>query len=526
MFRGLNGGVNDDTPDLADPSPRYPGLSGAASAGLSLGLTELAAGLSTSVPSATAAVGSYIVDSSPPWLKDAAISTLGTADKGALAIGTAVVVLLVGAITGILAVRRRWVIPVVFATFAIVGIAAQLGQPGAAAAAVIISTSLAAAAGAGSLLLLFRVGGRRSATSPTDHAPSDRDRRLFLGALVGVAGVALGSAIIGRQLILARSEQVRTSLALPEPNVRVVPPQPGQFFDVPGLTPIVVKEPAFYRIDTALVVPNVDPDGWRLRVTGMVDRELELTLGDLMTMPQVERYVTIACVSNDVGERLVGNAAWQGVHLTTVLEEAGVQPGATQLVGRSVDGWTAGFPTEIAFDGRDPLIAIGMNGETLPRVHGYPARLIVPGLYGYTSATKWLEEIELTTWDAFDAYWVPRGWAKFAPIKTQSRIDVPKSGQRVEGGPVVAAGVAWAPTRGITRVEVQVDDDAWIDAEITEPLSPEAWIQWTAELSVSPGDHEIRARATDGAGERQPAPYVDPRPDGAEGWHFIRFRAV
>lgn len=518
--------MTDRTKDSTDSSPRHPGLSGAASAGLALGLTELAAGLSTSVPSATAAVGSYIVDASPPWLKDVAISTLGTADKGALAIGTAVVVLLVGALTGILAVERRWLVPAVFGTFAVVGIAAQLGRPGADPAAVILGTSLAAAAGAGSLLLLFRLGGRRSEASPTDHAPSDRDRRLFLGALVGVAGIALGSAIVGRQLILSRSEQIRTSLALPEPNVRVVPPQPGQFFDVPGLTPIVVEEPAFYRIDTALVVPNVDPEGWRLRVTGMVDREIELTLDDLMAMPQVERYVTIACVSNDVGEGLVGNAAWQGVHLTTVLEQAGVQPGASQLVGRSVDGWTAGFPTEVAFDGRDPLIAIGMNGDTLPRVHGYPARLIVPGLYGYTSATKWLEEIELTTWEAFDAYWVPRGWAKFAPIKTHSRIDVPKSGERIEGGAVVVAGVAWAPTRGISRVEVQVDDEEWIDAEITDPLSPEAWLQWKAELSVPLGDHEVRVRATDGAGERQPEPYVDPRPDGAEGWHSIRFKAV
>jgi DMSO/TMAO reductase YedYZ molybdopterin-dependent catalytic subunit len=339
-----------------------------------------------------------------------------------------------------------------------------------------------------------------------------------------VAGLALGTAIFGRRLILGRSEQLRASTVLPEPEVRVVALQPANSFDVPGLTPIVVKEPTFYRIDTALVVPVVDPETWRLKVTGMVDREVELTLDDLMAMPQVERYVTIACVSNEVGGGLVGNAVWQGVQLTRVLDQAGVRSGATQLVGRSVDGWTAGFPTEAAFDGRDPLIVIGMNGEPLPRRHGYPARLIVPGLYGYTSATKWLEEIELTTWDGFDAYWVPRGWSKYAPVKTQSRIDRPRSRDRLADGSVIAAGVAWAPNRGVARVEVQLDDGPWMDAEVSEPLAPEAWVQWKAALSASPGDHQLRVRATAGDGDRQPETPQRPRPDGATGWHTVKFK--
>jgi DMSO/TMAO reductase YedYZ molybdopterin-dependent catalytic subunit len=520
--------MHDSEVSIDAARPRYPGLSGAAAAGLALGLTELAAGISTAVPSATASIGSIIVDSSPAWVKDTAISTLGTADKGALAIGTVIVVLLIGALTGILAVGRRWLVLVVFGLFAVLGVAVQLQQAGSVPAAVVLSTGVAAAAGAGVLLLLLRLGEAASGSppeaSPAREAPTDRDRRIFLGALVGVAGLALGTAIFGRRLILGRSEQLRASTVLPEPEVRVVALQPANSFDVPGLTPIVVKEPTFYRIDTALVVPVVDPETWRLKVTGMVDREVELTLDDLMAMPQVERYVTIACVSNEVGGGLVGNAVWQGVQLTRVLDQAGVRSGATQLVGRSVDGWTAGFPTEAAFDGRDPLIVIGMNGEPLPRRHGYPARLIVPGLYGYTSATKWLEEIELTTWDGFDAYWVPRGWSKYAPVKTQSRIDRPRSRDRLADGSVIAAGVAWAPNRGVARVEVQLDDGPWMDAEVSEPLAPEAWVQWKAALSASPGDHQLRVRATAGDGDRQPETPQRPRPDGATGWHTVKFK--
>jgi len=229
-------------------------------------------------------------------------------------------------------------------------------------------------------------------------------------------------------------------------------------------------------------------------------------------------------VSNEVGDDLVGNARWLGTPLRDLLAEAGVQDGAGQVVGRAVDGWTAGFPTEAAIDGRDAMVVVGMNGAPLPPAHGYPARLIVPGLYGYVSATKWLTEIELTTWDGFDAYWVPRGWSKEGPIKTQSRIDVPRGGD-VTAGEVVVAGVAWAPTRGLDRVEVRLDDGAWQDAELTDPLSPDAWVQWRATLTIPTGEHTIQVRATDGAGATQPPGPVPPRPDGAEGWHTVRVRA-
>ena len=226
---------------------------------------------------------------------------------------------------------------------------------------------------------------------------------------------------------------------------------------------------------------------------------------DLLAMPLVERYVTIACVSNEVGGDLVGNAKWTGVLLTDLLDRAGVQPGADQIVGRSVDGWTSGFPTELAFDGREPLVAVGMNDELLPARHGFPARLIVPGLYGYVSATKWLEEIELTTWDGFDAYWVPRGWSKSGPIKTQSRIDHPKWGEQVPGAPLVVAGVAWAPTRGVASVEVRLDEGEWVAAELSSPLSNDAWVQWRVETEAASGGHAVEVRATDTTGRPQTA---------------------
>ena len=253
----------------------------------------------------------------------------------------------------------------------------------------------------------------------------------------------------------------------------------------------------------------------------MVDNEIELTFADILERTQVEEIVTLSCVSNEVGGDLVGNARWQGVLLADLLAEAGPQEGAEQVVGISVDGFTAGFPLEVAMDGRPAMIAIGMNGEPLPVVHGFPARLVVPGLYGYVSATKWLSEIRLTTWDGFDGYWIPRGWGKEGPIKTQSRIDVPRSGASLTAGPNAIAGVAWAPTRGIERVEVQVDDGEWQEARLGEETTDNSWRQWVVEWDAPVGDHEIRVRATDGNGDTQTEDIAPPAPDGATGWHDI-----
>jgi DMSO/TMAO reductase YedYZ molybdopterin-dependent catalytic subunit len=297
---------------------------------------------------------------------------------------------------------------------------------------------------------------------------------------------------------------------------------------VDGITPVVTPNASFYRIDTALITPAVDVASWTLRVHGMVDREVTLTFDDLVELPLVEQYVTIACVSNEIGGNLVGNAKWTGVRLTDVLE-MGVGAGATQIVPRSVDGWTAGFPTEWVTAPerpRDALIAVKMNDEPLPAEHGFPARLIVPGLYGYVSATKWLSEIELTTLEGFDAYWVPRGWAKEAPILTQSRIDVPRGEATMPAGTVAVAGVAWAPDRGISSVEVSVDGGAWQQATLAAEIGPQTWVQWKWSWQATAGDHVLAVRAIDGTGEVQTDQVTRPDPDGARGHHRIAVRVA
>ncbi|HET9436149.1 MAG TPA: sulfite oxidase, partial [Candidatus Limnocylindrales bacterium] len=337
----------------------------------------------------------------------------------------------------------------------------------------------------------------------------------------GLAFASIAAGTVGRILLVG--QRTPASGAGPVAEVPAELP-PGADLELDNLTPIVVPNEDFYRIDTALLVPNVDRDAWRLRIHGMVDREVTLSYADLLELPIVEQFVTIACVSNRVGGDLIGNARWTGVRLRDVLDLAGVRDGATQLVGRSVDDWTAGMPVSWVMDpGREPMIALAMNGEPLPREHGFPARLIVPGLFGYVSATKWLSELELTTMEAFDAYWVPLGWAKEAPILTQSRIDRPRRDERIGAGPYAIAGVAWAPDRGVRRVEVQVDGGEWREATLSEPISDATWVQWRVDWDATAGEHQVRVRATDGNGETQTETPTRPDPDGARGWHAVGF---
>ncbi len=495
------------------------GLAGAVSAGIALGLTELVAGITSLVPSAIASVGGIVIDSSPRFVKEFAVGVFGTADKGALAIGTVIISIIVGWFVGRASAQRPWIGWAAFGIFAVLGILAARGGVGANLPLTVITIAVAALVGA--LALRFLLG---SGETPTDGIADDVSRRRFLAQAAGVGAVAAVAGLGGRKLIINRSETIRQSVSLPAADLTVpAPPPDSMFTGISDLTPIVVPNNQFYRIDTALVVPRPDPETWSLKITGMVDNPIELSLQDIMNMELYEDYVTISCVSNEVGGDLIGNAKWTGVRLVDLLDQAGVQDGAQQVFSRSVDGWTSGFPIEIVYDGREPLLAIGMNGEPLPPNHGFPARLIVPGLYGYVSATKWIEEIQLTTWEGVDGYWVPRGWSKEGPIKTESRIDHPRNGAKVTEDPLVLAGVAWAPTRGIERVEVQVDDGEWVDAELTTPLSSKAWVQWKVEMASSSGDHTARVRATDGTGETQTAERARPAPNGATGYHEIRF---
>ena len=466
-----------------------------------------------------------VIDLQPPGAKDIVVSLFGTNDKLALEVLIVVVALLIGAGLGLLARRHYGIAAATFVVFGVVGFVASLGDPLAEATTVAAATALSVGVGLWVLGMLLDRSRSAVETSETD-APAavmpDWSRRSFLirSSAVGIGAFAAG--IVGRNLIEGgRTAPVGDGPPVPPASVTVPPltPEADLSTTVGGLTPIVMPTDSFYRIDTALLTPSVSTTGWTLRIHGLVDRETVLTWEQLIALPMIEQYVTIACVSNEVGGKLVGNAKWTGVRLRDVLDIAGVQASATQLVGRSVDGWTAGMPTAWVMDpAREPMIAFKMNDEPLPRIHGYPARLIVPGLFGYVSATKWLKELELTTLESFNGYWVPLGWAKEGPILTQSRIDTPRGG--VAAGQVAIAGIAWAPDRGISKVEVAIDG-VWRDARLSAPISNATWVQWVTDWAADPGNHEIKVRATDGTGKVQDEQPSPPAPDGARGWHTV-----
>jgi DMSO/TMAO reductase YedYZ molybdopterin-dependent catalytic subunit len=519
-------------------------IAGFAAAAAALAASELVAGLVPGVPSLIIAVGSRIIALQPPGAKDLMATLFGTADKEVLNVAVAGVALGIGALAGAVGVRRPLVTTLVFVAFGMVGFIAAAASPDGSPPLALVAGLVAIAVG---LLALFtlrtlagfdRVAGTTfdgaamadvaGASTPSPAAANaavpDWPRRRFLVASGGILAAAAFSGTIGR-LLLERSHPTAAPIVatrLPAPvNPAGTPPLEASFA-VPGISPVVTPTADFYRIDTALLVPQVDASTWRLRVLGMVDHPLTLTYSELLAMPQFEQYVTIACVSNAVGGDLVGNARWSGVHLREVLASAGVAAGATQIVGRSVDGFTVGFPTTWALDpSREPMIALGMNGDLLPQAHGYPARLIVPGLYGYVSATKWLAEIELTTREAFDGYWIPLGWAKDGPILTQSRIDTPTNDAGLTAGKVDIGGVAWAPDRGISRVEIAIDDGPWVEAGLARAISKATWVQWMLPWSATTGTHSLEVRATDGTGQLQEERRSQAAPDGARGHHRI-----
>lgn len=506
-------------------------LAGIAAGGLTLGVGELVAALVVEPAAAPfLAVGNTFVDLTPEWLKSFAIRTFGENDKQVLLAGMAVVLLLVSAVGGLLELWRRRAGVAVLAVLGAVAGAAALNRP-AATVAWALPTAAGAVAGAAALALL--VGRLRARAVDADPSVSGESaaaarppRRQVLLLTVAVAGLAVLTAAGGRRFgqTLAEVRDARDALRLPAP-ADPAPAVPATVeVGVDGQPPFRTPNRDFYRVDTALDVPKVVPPEWRLRIHGLVEREVELDFDDVLGLDLLERMITLTCVSNEVGGELAGNAVWLGYPLADLLDRARPNDDADMLLSTSVDGFTASTPLDVVTDGRDALLAIGMNGEPLPVEHGFPARLVVPGLYGYVSATKWVTDLELTRFDRATAYWTDRGWAAKAPIKTASRIDVPGSFVDLPAGRAVVAGVAWAQHRGVGSVEVQVDDGDWLAADLADEASVDTWRQWFLEWDAEPGNHTLRVRATDGAGDRQTDEQAPPFPDGSSGWHSVVVR--
>ena len=512
------------------PSRLQGAIAGAVGAAAALAVGQLPSALVGDTDSLIGAVGAEFVDRFAASLKDLAVALFGTNDKDALVIGIVLTSLAIGALAGVGSVRRRRVDLVAFGAFGLAGLWASVTAPQPRPVVAVVAATSAVASGVFVTRYLLLVAARE----PREVLVDDADvpvrivgRRAFLAWTAGAgAGAVLlgvgGAALRGR----ATAATGRAGVALPRAASRAnVPSEVG--LDIPGLSPYVTPNDRFYRIDTALITPKVAVDDWRLRVHGEVEEPFELGFDDLLAMDLVEEVVTLSCVSNEVGGKLVGNAVWTGVPLRSLLDRAGVTARGTQVIGRSVDGFTAGFPTSLVYDeNRVALVAVGMNREPLPFAHGWPARLVVAGLYGYVSATKWLSEIELTSFDDVDGYWIPRGWAKEAPIKTQSRIDVPRAGGSLPPGTTPIAGVAWAPTRGIAKVEVQVDDGPWREATLGPAASGNTWVQWSLAWDAEAGEHTVRCRATDADGETQTSARTAPAPSGATGWHTRSVRVA
>lgn len=520
--------------------PRSPrrraALGGALAAGFALATGELVSAVAGISPSPLLAVGGRFVDRFAASLKDLAVAIFGTNDKAALVAGTVVIAVSVAALTGAAALERRWLPTFVVGAFGTFGVWAQAADPQVGAGAAIAIGACTVAAGASAMTWLVGLArGADVAGEPARAEPmpsprrssivGDAPRRHFLVSSAGIAAATAVFVAVGRSLASGDVVAAARAIPLPRPRRRRRLPDTTAFDGV-GVTPYVTSNDDFYRIDTALIAPRVDVTDWRLRVGGMVDRPFSLDYEELLAMDSVEEPVTLQCVSNEVGGDLVGNAVWQGVPLASLLERAGVGDGAEQVFSRSADGWTCGFPTTAIDGDRVALVAYAMNGRRLPVEHGFPARLVVSGLYGYVSATKWLTSIELTTWDGADGYWVPRGWSKRGPAKLASRIDVPRPGATVPAGPLTMGGVAWLPSVGVSAVEVSIDDGEWRPCELGRVASEHTWVQWRHRWNATPGRHEVAVRAVDAAGDVQTSSYAPPAPDGASGHHRTTFEVV
>ena len=505
------------------------GLAGLLTGAVALGIAELTAAVTGPNGAPVTAVGETAINLTPVPVKEFAIAHFGTHDKAALVTGIVMLLAAFAVLIGVLAVRRLAYGLAALAVFAVVGVAAAVSQGG----GLNVVPTLAGAVVAGVTLVLM-VRAIRGAAQPETAGPVEGtgtaggpggkglERRRFLivgagAAALGVAAGGLGNALLGRFSVASSRAVVRLpGAAVPAPAVAA-----GTDLRIPGLTPFMTSNASFYRVDTDLVLPQVPPETWTLRIDGMVDRPVEFSFTELLKMPLTEADITLVCVSNQVGGTYNGNARWLGVPLAGLLRRAGVRPGADQVLSAATDGMTISTPVAAIMDGRNALLAVGMNGQPLPVAHGFPARMIVPGLYGYVSATKWVTKLTLTTFARQKAYWTQRGYSARAPVKTESRIDVPKPLSQVKAGRVTVAGVAWAPAKGIAKVEVSVDNGPWRQATLAASGGIDTWRQWMWGWDARPGLHNLRVRATDNSGATQTPQRAYPVPNGASGWDSV-----
>ena len=499
----------------------WPALAGAGAVAFGTGIGELGAALLAPESSPFVVVGSLLIDFAPPWAKDAAIALFGTGDKIALLVGIGVVLVAVAAAAGVLEARRPPSGRVILALLGVVGAIAASTRANSPMLAVAPAALAALAAVVALQILVPRSQDVRVVAAPAPGGLGNAvDRRRFLGWAGGAAALGALSALAGQGL-RAGSRSIaalRDAIVLPRPESTASVPASAEL-GIDGLATVVTPNAEFYRIDTALSVPAIDPSGWSLRIHGMVEREITITWDELLALPLEESVTTLACVSNEVGGGLIGNAVWLGYPIRELLARAVPSADADMVLSRSIDGFTASTPRAALEDDRNAILAVGMNGEPLPPEHGFPVRMVVPGLYGYVSATKWVTDLEVTRFDQASAYWTDRGWGEKGPVKLSSRIDVPSPGQPLASGPITVAGVAWHQHVGIERVEVQVDDGAWQEATLATEISIDTWVQWRYTWDATPGSHTLRVRAIDAEGETQTADRQGVLPDGATGLH-------
>ncbi len=515
------------TTNAARPTLWWARLAGIVSGVAGLTIADLVAQLVSPAGSPVAAVGEAVISLLPADLVNWGKDTLGAADKPILLATVAVVVLAVSGLAGQLELRRRSVGGLVYVLLAVLGIAGVILRSDSSLlspvptlvgllVAYVILTSLTAR--------LARWHPRRRLDDDDRASPtSSSARRSFLGLVIGVGAASAVAAVAGRALAGAANAAAtaRAALRLPAAATKAAPVPAGADLGIAGLTPYITANDEFYRIDTALQVPVINPDEWSLKIIGMVENEVEISFVDLLAKPLVEHVATLTCVSNRVGGDLVGNALWLGYPIRELLAQAKPLPGADMVLSRSDDDFTAGTPLDVLTDPkRQALLAVGMNGEPLPIEHGFPVRMVVPGLYGYVSATKWVVELKVTTFEEDYGYWTPLGWSARGPIKLASRIDTPRRGT-IDAGTVAVAGVAWAQHTGISKVEVKIDEGGWQTAELAEITGADTWRQWHLSWAATPGDHTITVRATDANQMLQSDQIAEPAPDGASGWHSI-----